>query len=67
MILFFVFEIKNTFVWGFLLGAFLQGMTYRDRFVFLFRRKKHDLIYQKYKKENWGVKLREKIHIFFMF
>ncbi len=44
------FHVFNSIIIGLLIGSIVQGLTYKDRFVFFYRGKDFERIYSKWKK-----------------
>jgi hypothetical protein len=45
----FMVHFVNFFVIGVLIGAIIQGLLYRDRFVVFYKKEKHSTIYSRFK------------------
>ena len=52
------FKINNLIIIGILVGFTLQGLTYRDRFIIVYKTKDFEKIYKKFEKPHWGTHIR---------
>lgn len=49
LVIFLLLKVQEPLIFGILAGMIFQGLQYRDRFVFLYEKKKYEEIYSKFK------------------
>lgn len=58
LVILFYLKIDIAILTGILAGATIQGLTYRDRFIIIYKTKDFENIYQKFTSPHWGTHLR---------
>ena len=51
IIILYVINFYNPIIYGLIIGGIIQGLTYRDRFVIIYRKKDFKKIYSKWQKQ----------------
>ncbi len=49
LVVFFVLDITSSLLFGILIGSIIQGLSYKDRFLFFYKTRDYEKIYKKFK------------------
>ncbi len=63
LIFMFYFKMEAPTIIGILIGSTIQGLTYRDKFIIIYKTKDFAKIYKRFQKPHWGTHIRRHARI----